>query len=302
MAKITKQQTWVVMGVMLLALLYIGVFPQATLLAADKYYDYVYTAPTQIEPGQQIDVSVSLLEKGNILSGCDEFGMGIRNSPPTSTYCRSYTYFNAKSLRIYIDGNEVSNAYLYPKVMGEPFTLTTGFSDAGILTSPTFPNINAAFKPYIYNKYVLAQTSLNGTNIFDISFTPDLEPGTHKVEIYYFSETTRWQNDAAYNADYAAMGGISDPYQNKDHNELFNQLISFDVVVKGEETITTTITANQTLGAGGEADEEETAIGTAQPYSPEQLILGINALQLLVGVAGVLVVGYTYFATKPKKR
>jgi len=236
-----------IFAVIIAAALLLTVFGAGSFLAEAKDYIYDYNggiAATSLEAGVPIVYSVTLAEKGGILTNCDKNGMGTRISPDTEHYCQSYTYFNARSIRVNIDGNQVANFYYYPA--------NGTYVDAGIgITSP-LPSVGAVCcfaapgacsvcadqnnagtqsqRAFLFGKRVAAQTSISGSSLFTLSIPQNLAAGEHDVEIAYFAETVKGANDNSFTPE---MNIRLNGWTYGDQNQRINHIDTFEVNVVG---------------------------------------------------------------------
>lgn len=231
------------------ALLFVFVFPGAFSFfnQKDGFYDQVMTAPASIAYGEPIAVSIQLKEKPEKgITNCDINGMGNRVTPDTTHFCQSYTYFNARSIRVKIDGEEQMNFYYYPIV--ENKTLITQFSPVGAvcclntcgMACSVCQDQNIAGlqsdRAYFFSPGLLPpRTSLDGKNLFTLNIPNTLKDGTHNVEVYFFEETIRGSNDNTCVPPYGAREGGT---MFGDQNQEYNYYYSFNVNVTGQPVVT----------------------------------------------------------------
>lgn len=208
----------------------------------DEYYDYIATYTSTVQAGQPISYTVRL-SGGNWLKDCDKNGMGPRISPDTAHYCDSFTYFNARSFRVRIDGTEVANLYNYPSaVVGA--SISTSLPDIGpvccyaacgpcSVCSDQEANGQQNERAYLFGVNVPPQTAIDGQELFTLTIPNSLPPGNHTVEIQYFAETANYKKDnTCANAYSARLAG----QQSGDQNNRYDYYDSFVVEIPGVST------------------------------------------------------------------
>jgi hypothetical protein len=220
----------------------------------DAYYDHEVTATQSVTYGQPIDISIKLQEKpGGSLSLCDINGQGNRISPDTLHYCQSYTYFNARSIRVKIDGEETLNFYYYP---ANSNGLATPLQDVGAVCcldtcgspcSVCADQNNAGtqyHRAYIYASGIIPpQQTISGQNLFSLSIPQTLPDGVHNVELFFFEETIKGANDNTCTPVSQIRKGGN---QYGDQNEEYNYYYAFTINVSGQPNYVPP--TNQTVG------------------------------------------------------
>lgn len=245
--------------------------------AKDIYYNYVAYAPVSVKSGEAIQFTVKLAEKNGILKNC------ITPAPPQSNqlypnYCSSFTYFNARSIRVLIDGTETQDFYFYPASLNGS-TLSSPLNDMGAVScfgaispcSVTADQNNANLqyhRAYFFGKHMNPQTSLDGGILFTLSIPESLQSGMHTIEVNYFAETTAFPNDNTISAEYyARLGG----QQFGDNNNRFNYYEKFQVNITGTPPIPPPIVPiNQTIPVVPTCPEGTTyeAVSNTCTYNP----------------------------------
>jgi len=247
-----------IFAVIIAAALLLTVFGAGSFLAEAKDNIYNYNgavAASSFDVGAPIVYSVTLAEKDGVLTNCDKDGQGTwqgsgagrwfqtRYSPDTEHYCQSYTYFNARSIRVNIDGKSVANFYYYPA--------EGTYADAGIGMISPLPSVGAVCcfavqgscsvcsdqnnagtqsqRAFLFGKRVAAQTSISGSNLFTLSIPQNLAAGSHDVEIAYFAETIKGSG----NTETPEMGISLGGWTYGDQNQRINHIDTFEVNVVG---------------------------------------------------------------------
>lgn len=205
----------------------------------DSYYNYVPSATSTVQPGVPITFQVKLMEKGAILTDCDRYGMNGRISPDTAHFCSSFTYLNARSIRVSLDDQEVVNFAAYPlnsaSSLSTPLPYIGPVSCYGAIspcsvTRDQENNHEEWHRAYLFGKSLPPQTSLNNTILFTLVVPQNLTAGMHTVEVAYFAETTAHANDNTISPEYLARVG-GQQYGNQ--NEKLNHIERFSVNVSG---------------------------------------------------------------------
>lgn len=213
--------------------------------AKDNNYDYVPVYSSELQAGVPMRVSIRLDEINRGLVDCDKNGMGNRVSPDTTHFCQSYTYFNARSIRVSVDGNVITNLYYYPD--------ESTYATSGVQFSTPLPSVGPVccyqvqgacsvcadqvsagttkHRAFIFGRNVAAQTSLDGTTLFSVVIPQNLSAGVHNVELAYYAETIKGSGDNTYTPD---MGMKLNGWTYGDQNQRFNHVENFAVTIVGD--------------------------------------------------------------------
>jgi hypothetical protein len=288
-----------IFAVIIAAALLLTVFGTGSFLAEakDNIYDYNGgIAASSLEAGAPIVYSVTLAEKDGILTNCDKNGMGNRISPDTEHYCQSYTYFNARSIRVNIDGKSVANFYYYPA--------DGTYADAGIGISTPLPSVGAVccfnvpgacgvcadqnsagtqfHRAFLFGKRVAAQTSISGSNLFTLTIPQNLAAGSHNVEIAYFAETYKGAPGGG-NTGIPEQGIVLNGWTYGDQNQRINHVDTFEVNV-----------------VGGTTPPDDDGTVAPPPVAPPGDLPGFNTS--LVTLAGIGIAAYIIYRIYLKRK
>jgi len=172
----------------------------------DQLYDYTL-APIQYAPGQPINITVTLREKaGNPVTNCPTDYAKIKDYCsrywcPGDNWCRLTTFFNARSIRISLDGQDFVNTQFYPAPSSINYSLSSSFGQVGAVCcwgvnqpcsvcSDQERAGTTSDRAFIYQRVRSPGEAGSGENVFTLSFNPGyLSNGTHYVDVYFYSET-----------------------------------------------------------------------------------------------------------------
>ena len=179
----------------------------------DRYYSYSAVAPT-IQPNQPFSIPIKMTSNGQI-EACTAYRPGnwgqygndyetyCRNAG-YSGYCTFETLFNARSIRVSVDGEEIaSNEFYATTAAPGQIAFTSQLGNVGAVScwdvqgacSVTSDQNNAgtqSHRAWIYASTPLPAktTTLNNATLLTLNFpAANFEPGNHTLDIYLFAET-----------------------------------------------------------------------------------------------------------------
>jgi hypothetical protein len=222
----------------------------------DAYYDYSL-APIGYAANSSVVLTVNMQEKAahtistvitcnRVSAPCGQCGdCTITECSDGSKTCanptpaRSMSNFNARSIRVLVDGNEVLNTYTFPVkastgnydfssrygAVGEAYCW--GFSGTGSCGQPDGQNLPPQQRAYVYSSGILGSgTAYNGETFNIVLPSLALSEGNHSVDVIFYAETMYEAHEKSGYYASLTYGSLLNGWTNGDKNDIYNTRLS----------------------------------------------------------------------------
>jgi hypothetical protein len=222
----------------LITIVGVGAFG-GSLAAPDNYYNYALSVSDYV-PDTPLVIGILATEKASgAISSCaaaNTFDFNKCNNAEyyrNQAWCSAKTAVNARSFKVYVDGEEIADTYYYPQStpsyeFNSPLTgmgAVCCWEVSGACSVCADMAANPQYKAFPFVTTLTNAALAPGSVVATLTVTPPfLSQGTHTIDVYYYADTvfsgTGGCVDAHSQASYFAISGMTNAGEDK--NEIRN--------------------------------------------------------------------------------